>query len=118
MKPDRDDLNAILSIGDEATRCEKGETLQAALAKTRYRELRHCFGIADLIPMIRENTSFVQVWIHYSEDKRTSHGFWLDPTSFKVGSMEPGTHAVDHQSIEEAVANYVVQELDFWSSRD
>ena len=106
-------LEQILLIGRESSIRGAGISLRDALAAARYRELRASFTPSDLIPAIQANPALVRDWLMYSEDKRTSGGWHL---------VEPGElgHAASEvrlrfPSIEVAVAEYVVRELDFWA---
>ncbi len=76
----------------------EGSSLREALERTCYRDHRPQFSAADLIPLIEADPALITQWAMYSEDKRTSGGFAL-------GGSSP-----------QAVADYVVRELDFWAS--
>jgi hypothetical protein len=51
----------------------------------------------------------------YCEDKRTGGGFWVSEATLEVGSLGRPNPAVRCGSLEEAVAEFVVRELDYWS---
>ncbi|TWT47682.1 hypothetical protein Pla111_13010 [Botrimarina hoheduenensis] len=78
----------------------EGISLRDALEQTHYRDHRPYFCAAELIPLIEADPDLITQWAMYSEDKRTSGGFALD-------GMSP-----------QAVADYVVRELDFWASQE
>jgi hypothetical protein len=115
------DLLSILRIGHETSIRGAGVSLQDALARTRYRELRATFGPADLLPLIRSNATLCNEWLAYSQDKRTTGGWkrtaggWYLLEDGRVGRLEPKVAPQRFESKEEAVASFVVRELDFWA---
>ena len=111
----QDRLLSILRIGHDASIRGEGLALRDALARTEYSKLRTQFGPAELIHLLRLNRGLIQQWLMYSEDKRTSGGFWIDEKTFEVGSLGAPDSTVRYESIEAAVAQYVLCELDFWS---
>jgi hypothetical protein len=90
-------------------------SLKEALARTRYKELRPSFAPVDLVSVIQDYPGVTEEWMSYSEDKRTSGGWYLlrDGMIGKVGDPESER---SFASLSEAVAEYVVRELDFWVS--
>ena len=78
----------------------EGISLRHALERSSYRDHRPDFCAADLIPLIEADPELSTQWAMYSADKRTSGGFALGGTS------------------PEAVADYVIRELDFWASQE
>ena len=93
----------------------EGISLKEALESTNYSELRKDFGPDDLIEIIRKNQDLVSDWIGYSEDKRTSGGWYLQKPSI-IGQVGNPESRKSLDSLEEAVAHYVIQELDYWAS--
>ena len=51
----------------------------------------------------------------YSEDKRTSGGWYVRETG-EIGQVDDPNSRMHFATIEEAVAEYVVRELDFWAT--
>ena len=108
------DLLAILRIGHETSVRGAGRSLREALACTHYTDRRSALEPEDLLPLIRTRREFAEEWLAYSEDKRTSGGWYL-LRSGEIGRIgDPGSQ-VRYDSLEEAVAAYVVRELDFWA---
>lgn len=109
------DLLAILRIGHETSMRGAGLSLRDALLRTRYSELRPSFGESDLLLYLRECPSLLDEWVLYSEDKRTDGGWYLlqDGT---IGKSRPPGEKIQFPSLEQAVAAYVLRELDFWAS--
>jgi len=106
-------LFEVLKIGHETSMRGEGISLRDALARTRYKELRVDFGPRDLVFIINAHPSLSEEWILYSQDKRTRGGWYLleEGEIGQVGFPESRTH---FDLLSEAVAEYVVRELDFW----
>jgi hypothetical protein len=106
-------LLSILKIGRDVSIRGAGISLRDAIAQSRYKELRSMFTPDALIPLIQTDSHFVEEWVSYSEDKRTSGG-WYILESGEIGEVSTGSR-FQFPSIQSAVANYVVRELDFWA---
>lgn len=91
-------LRQILSIGHDTSMRGEGISLRDAIERSGYHDHRPRFCATDLIPLIEADPEVITQWAMYSEDKRTSGGFALAGTS------------------PQAVADYVIRELDFWAS--
>ncbi len=113
MNDPKGQLLAILRIGHETSMSGKGISMHDALVRTSYKEHRPRFCSSDLIPIIKATPELAEEWLAYSEDKRTSGGWYLLPKGEigQVGFIEAQHHFL---SLAEAVAEYVVRELDFW----
>jgi hypothetical protein len=107
-------LLRILSIGHDTSIRGAGLSLREALSLANYRQLRTSIGPADLLPLIKANPRLVREWLAYSEDKRTSGGWYILENGEVVRVGEPNTH-LRFESIDEAAAEYVVRELGYWS---
>ena len=103
-------LLAILCI-HQSCRSER-ISLRDALLRSNYRRLRSEFGPAALVPLIRGNPDIAKQWVQYSEDKRTGSGFWIKADSFEVGALNLNQPTIRYPSLEEAVAEFVVKDLD------
>lgn len=112
---DENRLLTILRIASDVSSRGEGISLREAISRTDYKPLRQKFNTADLIPVIEANPQLAAEWVAYSQDKRTSFGFWIDHDSLKVGTLASGQTVVQYPSLEEAIAQFIVQELDFWS---
>lgn len=111
----KEDLLAILRISHETSMRGAGLPLLQALREVRYADRRASFGPADLRPLLIDQASLTAAWVAYSEDKRTSGGWYLLPSG-EIGRLsDPASHE-RFESLDEAVAEYVVRELDFWTS--
>jgi hypothetical protein len=108
-------LLAILRIGHEASIRGAGISLSEALTRTGYRDLRSGFGPEDLLPVIKTHPTLAEAWLAYSEDKRTDGGWYLLEHG-AIGRVGGSQSEMRFGSLDEAVAEYVVRELDFWAS--
>jgi hypothetical protein len=115
MTRDNTQFLAILAIGHDTSMRGEGISLKDALARTDYTNVRAGVTSADLVPLIRSNRGFVMQWVMYSQDKRTSGGWFLDEEACSVGRVSVPDNTIRFDSIEEAVADYVLRELDYWS---
>jgi hypothetical protein len=114
MKITKENLLGILQIGHVTSiRSSEGLSLRDAMSRARYSELRPYFDSADLLPHPREHPDLLKQWILYSEDKRTSGGWWVTETG-EVGRLgDPNT--TKFETLDQAVAAYVIRELDYWA---
>jgi len=118
MPIESDQLTAILRIGHDTSMRGQGLSLRDALARSEYSRLRCEFDASDLVPLLRGNPELMTQWLSYCKDKRTSGGFWVSETTCEVGSLETPECDLRCESLEEAVAQFVVRELDYWSDTD
>jgi len=107
-------LLGVLRIGHETLTRGAGLSLREALSRTDYRNSRDSFGPADLRHLLRANGGLSEEWIAYSEDKRTNGGWYL-LRSGEIGRVSDPGSRMRFESLDEAVAEYVVRELDFWA---
>jgi hypothetical protein len=89
--------------------------MRDALAQAQYPALRRSINPSDLLPLLKSDPSFVEEWVAYSEDKRTAGGFYVLRTG-EVGRAGTQRSGRNYPSIEEAIAEFVLQELDYWQS--
>ena len=111
-----DDLRllAVLKIAHETSMRGEGLSLHDALIRAGYKDLRPSFSPSDLLPLVKGDRAFVEQWTAYSQDKRTSGGWYLLEQG-EIGRVgKPGSRMC-FDSLEEAVAEYVVRELDYWA---
>ncbi len=107
-------LLTILRIGHETSARGAGLSLHEALARTQYLMARSGFGPIDLLPLIKLHPTLREEWISYSEDKRTSGGWYLTEKG-EIGRVGVAEERIKLDSLDEAVAEYVVRELDHWA---
>jgi hypothetical protein len=114
MKDREAQLLDILKIGHETSIRGEGISLAEALEQTSYKSFRKTFSKSDLMTIIKEHPEITSEWLAYSEDKRTSGG-WYILDKPEIGQVDNPESIKHFNSIEEAVSEYVVRELDFWS---
>ncbi len=114
MRDDNSHLLAILRIAHETSMWGAGPSMCEALRRTQYRRCRASFGPAELRSLLSADPALTEEWFAYSEDKRTNGGWYL-LRSGEVGRLGDPELRKHFESLEEAVAQYVVQELDFWA---
>jgi hypothetical protein len=70
-------LQAILDIGHAASIRGASLSLREALRVAGYVDHRASFAAADLQPIIAAQPVLVEQWLSYSEDKRTTAGWYI-----------------------------------------
>lgn len=116
-----DDLEGICRIGHDSSIRGQGLSLGQLLAETRYGELRGRIDHGSLMQHLVERPELAQQWLMYSEDKRTSGGWYLTTKGpeWEVGRLDGGSRPIDQSrygSSAEACASYILLELDFWAT--
>src|SRR5580692_8763508 len=107
-------LHAILGIGHATSMRGAGISMREALKVEGYAEHRPRFSATELRPIIADHPELIEQWLSYSKDKRTDGG-WYIRRDGKIGRfLKPATER-QYANIQEAVAEYVVLELDFWA---
>ena len=106
----------ILNIGHATSMRGEGISLREALARCNYRHVREHLDRKDLIPLLHANPDLIQQWLAYCEDKRTSGGCWVSEETCEVGSLESTEPSLKCDSVADAVAEFVIRELDSWSA--
>jgi hypothetical protein len=107
-------LVAILRIAHQVSSGAGGLALRDAIARTGYATYRASFGAQDLQTVLVAHPSLIEEWLTYSEDKRTDAG-WYVLRDGEIGQLQHPTAQRSYALIEEAVAQFVVRELDFWA---
>ena len=102
-----------MNIGHDTSIRGRGISLNQALVEAGYLKFRKSFNALDLKNAIRAEPSFIEEWYSYSEDKRTSSGFFL--ANQAIHSMENLRKSRSIEDKSELIAEYIIQELDFWS---
>jgi hypothetical protein len=107
-------LQRILGIGHATSMRGGGISMREALKVTGYAEHRASLTSSELWPLVADHPELIEQWLSYSEDKRTDGG-WYIRRDGRIGRvLKPGTER-QYASIQDAVAEYVVLELDFWA---
>jgi hypothetical protein len=103
-----DQLDQICRIPERMT----GRALRDLIAEAHYIELRPHLSRDDLATHLAKHPGLVLTWLRYSEDKRTSGGWYLlHPASgWLVGRL--GGRELRFGSGPEACAEFILRELD------
>jgi hypothetical protein len=116
MDVDEQQLFGILRIARDTSFRGEGISMKEALKRSSFDELRNAFGPQDLVPMLSVNPELMQDWLRFCQDKRTRGGCCVFENSFEVGVLGSSEFTVRFDSLEAAVADFVVCELDYWSA--
>ena len=108
-------LLRILSVGHDTSMRGGGISLREAIQRTDYRRVRNSFDAVDLVPLVQDAPTLVKQWLMYSDDKRTDGGWWISDSPPSIGRVFKPELTETFKSLDEAVAAYVVRELDYWS---
>jgi hypothetical protein len=112
------ELAAIVGIGGDASlRNAEDLSMEKALRRTRYRELRGELSHESLAAALRGSPQAVEQWVTYSQDKRTNRGWALEPEACRIHRPDHANSNYTFASLPDAVAAYVIHELDYWSGR-
>lgn len=115
-QPSSQSVLAILGIARAASERGAGLSIRDALAQSNYIANRGCLNQAQLLEVLADKPEFMDDWIRFSEDKRTSGGWYIKRETREVGRLSPEVESMIFGSLAEAVAAYVVLELDFWAN--
>jgi hypothetical protein len=107
-------LIAILRIPAQLAIAEAAPSLQAALARTGYAAYRPHFDAADVRALLEAHPALLEQWLGYSDNKRTDQG-WYVLRDGEIGQLTRPSAQRSYAPIEEAVAQFIVRELDFWA---
>jgi hypothetical protein len=102
----------VLKVAHATSVRGEGLALHDALRRAQYRTLRHVVGPHELFTVLQRYPDLASDWASFSEDKRTSGGWYISGS--EIGQVGAPNSRVDFPSALEAVAEYVVRELDFW----
>jgi hypothetical protein len=107
-------LVAILRIAHYVSKSGDGLALRDAIARSDYGTYRSSFDAQDLQAVLTAHPALIEEWLAYSEDKRTDAG-WYVLRDGEIGQLQNPTSQRSYATIEEAVAQFIVRELDFWA---
>lgn len=114
MQATESELLGILSVAQDASIRGEGLSLREALKRCHYRELRSRCAAEDLVPLLEQRPEVIEQWMMWCDDKRTSGG-WFITDEEEIGRVS-SDERIRHRSLPEAMADYVVRELDFWAN--
>ncbi len=108
-------LLLILRIGHDVSFRGEGISLRDAMRRANYADIRPSIWIDELVAIIHNNPNLIREWTLYCEDKRTSGGWVLCAEANQIWLNSNPSTVQSFDSLEEAVANYALAELDFWA---
>jgi hypothetical protein len=107
-------LQGILGISHATSMRGAGISMREALKVAGYAEHRPSLTAAELRPLVADHPELIDQWLSYSKDKRTDGG-WYIRRDGKIGRVLKPRNERQYATIQDAVAEYVVLELDFWA---
>ncbi|WP_318345281.1 hypothetical protein [Flagellimonas baculiformis] len=102
----------ILKIAHDVSMRGKGISLDTAIKKSKYNNIRPFLTAEILESFIAKNEYLINEWVMYSEDKRTVGGFYIGKN--EIGSCKNPEFKINYDSMNQTVANYILKELDYW----
>jgi hypothetical protein len=115
---DRDvQLQAILRIPRDFLQERDGVSIREALKRVGYVGYRPTFRAKDLGPIVAANPTLIEDWLTYSEGKSGPEG-WYVLKSGEIGQAARPASRVTYSSLQEAIPEFVVRELDYWIEPD
>lgn len=112
-------LEPICRVARDASLRGVGDSLRDLIQKSGYEEMRPQLSQSVLAAYIMSHPELIRQWQLYSQDKRTSGGWYLlaDHSGWEVGRFVAGQGRRDQQRFDsgtDACADYILRELDFW----
>ena len=92
---------------------QSGLPLLEVVQASGYAEFRGQFAASELAEYLRARPAVVDQWVTFSEDKRTSEGWYLRPP-YSIGRVSrepPPMHEVKHVDLAAACAAFIIAEL-------
>jgi hypothetical protein len=109
-------LMAILRVARD-TAGPAGVALREALRRSGYKDHRPHFSAQDVRAVLAAHPALLDEWLAYSENKRTEAG-WYVLRDGEIGQVLRPSSQRSYPTIEEAVAQFIVRELDHWAAAD
>src|ERR1700761_7616316 len=117
-RSDRDArLAAVLRVCRDVSGRGAGISIREALRRVSYLAYRPMFKAGDLRALIAGEPALIEEWLAYSQDKRTLGG-WYVLRNGEVGQVSNPQSRVTFESMEDAISEFVVRELDYWVEPD
>lgn len=105
-------LPSIFGIAHATSIRGEGLSIADALGRVDYAAVRSQLRISEIAEVLRANPQIVEDWVLYCEDKRTDGGWYLDSENLEIGELGIPSSLRTFQTLEEAVAGYILAELD------
>jgi len=107
-------LRKILKVGLDTSIRGRGISLVQALSEVDFDKHKNKVTVDDLRYQIDLMPEVIDEWFSYSEDKRTSGGWYL-LRDLRIGTLMDQTEELSFSESDVAVANYVIKELNYWN---
>ena len=88
------------------------KSLSTLLTESKFQTFHTEISIDDIIQYLKIHSDLLDIWKQYSDDKRTSGGFYY--RSKYIGSIDHTTFDNTFTSDTEACAEYILKEISFW----
>lgn len=88
-----------------------GESLGEALQRAGYARHRAALAAADVRALLVAHPGLVEAWLAYSQRKETPDGWYVLPDA-EIGQLQRPSAQRHFATIEEAVAEFILRELD------
>ena len=88
------------------------KSLNTLLTESKFQLLHKEISTYDIINYLQMHQDLLDIWKQYSDDKRTSGGFYY--RSKYISSIEDLTCDKTFSSDTEACAEYIIKETSFW----
>ena len=88
------------------------KSLNILLTESKFQIFHKEINTYDIIQYLQLHPDLLDVWKQYSDDKRTSGGFYY--CSKYIGSIDQITFDKTFTSDTEACAEYILKEISFW----
>jgi hypothetical protein len=95
-----------------------GRSLSDLVELTEYRKVRVSLTEPELEQWLASRPRAVERWLDWSEDKRTSDGFYVQPSpagGWQIGTVS-SNETTRYNAASTAVAAYILRELDYWAA--
>jgi hypothetical protein len=108
---------AELNSRDESGHPWAGRSLADLLSLTEYPRIRRELHEPLLAEWLRTRPGVSRRWVHWSEDKRTSSGYYVVQMNegWRIGSLSSDV-TWEYTNESDAVAAYILRELDHWAA--
>jgi hypothetical protein len=104
-------LMPFLRIAQRRDTADSKVSLRDALQRAAYVQSRPSFSVQEVRAVLNAHPSLVDAWLEYSESKDTADG-WYVLRDAEIGQLLKPASQRRFASIQEAVAEFVIRELD------
>jgi hypothetical protein len=113
MRLDDKQVQVILNLGYETLSCGDALSLHDTFERLGYTKLIGEIRRSKLVPLLRTHPEMIQQWVSYCETKPSGRGYRVCPDTFEVGEYDG--EVTRYGSIHEAVAEFILREIGYWS---